>query len=54
MTARMSSKIEVFNAHLSAMEMSFKNQEAMVLSHNATVKEHTALLAEITKTLTLV
>ena len=54
MTTRMWSKMKVIDARLFVVESSLKNQESMVLSHDTTLKEHSVLLAEITKTLTLV
>ena len=53
MPTRMTSKLEVFNARLLTVEASLKNQEAMVTSHDSTLKEHSGLLTEITKTLAI-
>ena len=50
-STRMSSKMEVFDAKLSAVESSLKTQEALVSSHDTILKEHSGLLIEITKTL---
>ena len=51
MTTRMTSKLEVFDARLTAVEASLKNQEMMVTYHDATLKEYSGFLTEITKTL---
>ena len=53
MSTRMTNKLEVFDARLSAVEASLKNQEAMVASHDSMLKEHSGLLTDITKTLAI-
>ena len=53
MSTKMMSKLEVFDARLSAVEASLKNQEEMVTSHDSMFKEHSGLLTDITKTLTI-
>ena len=60
MSIRMSSKVEALENCVAAIDSSLRNQgaflqnqEVIVISHDATLKEHTTMLADITKTLTM-